>query len=434
MRPQRTPTLVFRPTEELHDDDSSERFGGTVQVSPRKIVILASFRIFPAESGGQLRTAVVAKALARLGHEVRVYSIAGRREDYRERGAARFGVAQIEPNLSEEIHLGLGYGLAQAATRHLRIPRAWVLAMLGGGHVPQRLRAALEWADICISDMPWCVPVPPLAQRKPWLLLSHNLEHRLLEQSHWRERAFAPWLKRVEASVPGRYRGVLTCAEDDRAFYAAHDPQSKCPLIPVGCAVDSLDYRFPPGMRERQRGELGVADDETLFVFSGSSFQPNVDALCWLRKFNAEHAAFLAEQRVRFLVVGTVAPSPWREAAIIATGRVPLVLPYFAAADAGLNPVCWGSGANVKLFEYIAARLPVMSTQFGVRGSSLLADRDFHHFEPEQFRQRLLDWKATQDRAGWRAHAEAVWQRHQGEVDIQQVLGRALNRMPLFSG
>lgn len=399
----------------------------------RSIVILSSFRIFPAETGGQLRTAVIAKALARLGHQVRVYAIAGRREDYRDRGAARFRIDEIEPNLSEEIHLGLGYGIAQALTRRLRIPRVWVLALLGAGWVPQRLRALLDSADICVSDMPWCVPVPPCARNKPWLLLSHNLEHRLLEQSHWRERPFAPWLKRVEASVPARYQGVLTCAADDHAFYAAHDAQARCSLVPVGCAVDARDYSFPPGMRERTRGDLGVADDETLFVFSGSSFQPNVDAFGWLKKFNTEHASFLAEQRLRFLVVGTVAPSPWREAAIIATGRVPQILPYFAAADAGLNPVTWGSGANVKLFEYIAARLPVMATQFGVRGSSLIAGRDFHHFEPEQFRQRLLDWASARDRVGWRAHADDVWQRHQSEVDIQQVLDHALRKYRLFA-
>lgn len=401
-------------------------------MTARKIVIVSSFRIFPAETGGQLRTAVVAKALARLGHEVRIYAIAGRREDYSGEGRPKFRVDQIEPNLTEEVHLGLGYGIAQAITRRLKIPRVWVLAMLGGGHAPARLREALEWADICVSDMPWCMPVKPFERSKPWLLLSHNMEHRLLEQGRWRERIFAPWLERVESQVPQRYQGVLTCADDDRNFFTAHDPQGRCALTPVGCAVDSLAYVSPSGTRERIRGELGIADDETLFVFSGSSFQPNVDALTWLRQFNADNADFLAQQRVRFLVLGTVTPKPWREGAIIATGRVPEIVPYFSAADAGLNPIAWGSGANVKLFEYIAARLPVMSTQFGVRGSSLLPSRDFHHFEPDNFRQRLLDWPATHDRAGWFAHAEDVWQRHQAEVDIQQVLAHALRAMPLF--
>ncbi len=54
---------------------------------------------------------------------------------------------------------------------------------------------------------------------------------------------------------------------------------------------------------------------------------------------------------------------------------VPEVASYLAAADAGLNAITWGSGSNVKLFEYLAARLPVISTEFGVRGSGLKPGR-----------------------------------------------------------
>jgi glycosyltransferase involved in cell wall biosynthesis len=204
--------------------------------------------------------------------------------------------------------------------------------------------------------------------------------------------------------------------------------------VPIGCAVDGTAYEPDADARARVRAELGIADDETVFLFSGSRFQPNVDALAWLRAFNASHPAFLTERRVRVLVVGTVSGEAWREGAVIATGRVADMAPYFSAADAGLNPVTWGSGANVKLFEYIAARLPVMSTGFGVRGIDLEADRDFHPFEPEQFAERLDAWLATRDREAWRAHAQAVWLRHQASVDIQQVVGGAIGQLPLLAG
>ena len=103
-------------------------------MKPKRIVILASFRIFPAETGGHLRTAVVAKVLARLGHDVLVYSMAGRRADYATPDrAVGYRVDQIEDNLREEIHLGLGSGIAQAATRRLRLARIWVLLLLRFG-------------------------------------------------------------------------------------------------------------------------------------------------------------------------------------------------------------------------------------------------------------------------------------------------------------
>ena len=402
-------------------------------MTPRRIAIIASFRIFPAETGGHLRTAVIARSLARLGHEVRIFSLAGRRADYRNRpGDSR--IDAIEPRLTEEVYLGLGLGIAQAATRVLRTARAWVPMVLGSGWVPRRLRETLDWAEVCISDQPYCVPVRGAAAGKPWLLISHNLEHRLLERGGWRERVFAPLLRRIEADVPSRYQAVLTCADDDREFFARHDPGGRCRLVPVGCAVDPGAYAAPAGARERLRAELGIADDETVFLFSGSRFQPNVDALQWLREFNARHPAFLTDRRVRVLVVGTVSPDAWREGGVIATGRVPEMTPYFAAADAGLNPVTWGSGANVKLFEYLAARLPVMSTRFGVRGIDLEPGRDYHPFEPDTFAAQVDAWIETRDREGWRAHAQEVWLRHQASVDIQQVVNGAIGQLGALAG
>ena len=52
---------------------------------------------------------------------------------------------------------------------------------------------------------------------------------------------------------------------------------------------------------------------------------------------------------------------------------LPDVLPLLHAADCALNPVCSGSGSNLKLIEALAAGLPVLSTPFGMRGYERLA-------------------------------------------------------------
>ncbi len=49
-------------------------------------------------------------------------------------------------------------------------------------------------------------------------------------------------------------------------------------------------------------------------------------------------------------------------------GFVADLRPLFAAADVAVNPVAFGSGSNVKLAEYLAAGLPVLTTPFGLRG------------------------------------------------------------------
>jgi hypothetical protein len=112
------------------------------------IVLLSGFRIFPTNTGGHIRTASIARALARMGHQVLIYSSAGRQADYSLRNVfgRSFRVDSIEANLSEETHLGLGYGLLQACARRLDIPRVWQHALMKRGIVPRRLKAALAGA------------------------------------------------------------------------------------------------------------------------------------------------------------------------------------------------------------------------------------------------------------------------------------------------
>ncbi len=74
--------------------------------------------------GCHVRTGGIARALARMGHRVRIFSLAGRRDDYRLFDPQRHTpqVVRIEPNLTEEIHLGLLTGLLQTIGRRLDYP------------------------------------------------------------------------------------------------------------------------------------------------------------------------------------------------------------------------------------------------------------------------------------------------------------------------
>jgi glycosyl transferase family 1 len=186
------------------------------------------------------------------------------------------------------------------------------------------------------------------------------------------------------------------------------------------------------GTRERIRAELGVEEDEHLLVFSGSRFAPNLEALETLREFCRTEAEFLSIRRVRFLILGSMADAG-REGALIATGRVPSVTPYFAAADAGLNPIVRGSGANVKLFEYLATRLPVISTAFGVRGTDLQPGVDYLEYRPSNLREAIDTFTTGRSRSEWRAFAAAVWSRHHASCDIQDLVSAAVAQRPEFS-
>jgi hypothetical protein len=400
------------------------------------ILLLTGFRIFPTNTGGHLRTGSIARALARQGYGVRIYSLAGRQEDYSwsQLGArAPHLIAELEPNLIEETHLGLDFGLMQAASRRLDFPRYWQHQMLRRGIVPARLRSALQQADIILSDTPWCPPVPGPWSGKPWYLLSHNLEYRLLEQAPPRHRRFARWMRQMEENAPRQFRDIFACAEEDQRFFRQHDPTGRLRLPIVRCGVDPAVYRTPVGTRERVRAELGLSDEDTLLIFSGSRFAPNIEALASLREFCRTEADFLQRERVHLLVLGSILAAPERAGALIGTGRVPAIEPYLAAGDAGLNAVTRGSGANVKLFEYLAARLPIISTPFGVRGTALEPEKDFLAYEPHQLRGIIERFKRSRTREEWSAHANAVWDRHRHSCDIQLLVNDAIAELPEFN-
>jgi glycosyltransferase involved in cell wall biosynthesis len=399
----------------------------------RSILIVSGLRIFPAIMGCHVRTGGIARALARMGHRVRIYSLAGRRDDYRLfNPRPRTEVVEIEPNLTEEIHLGLLTGLLQTIVRRLDYPRVWQYMLLEHGMIPPRLRELLRDCEVILYDMPWCPPVPGPWSNKPRFMISHNLDHRLLAQSGWHHRRTAAWMRAVEERAPGRYQDIFACAEEDRDFFREHDRGGQLIVPLIRCGVDPAAYQAVPRARERVRGELGLTDEDRLLVFSASRYPPNDDAVVELRKFCQVEASFLADRRVRILVLGSVLPGPQREGAFMATGRVPEVASYLAAADAGLNAITWGSGSNVKLFEYLAARLPVISTEFGVRGSGLEAVRDYLQYDAPHLRpaiERLLDGGS---RERWRTYAEDVWSRHRSSCDIQLLVSAAIARLGEF--
>lgn len=397
--------------------------------------MLCGFRIFPATTGGQVHSTTIACALARLGHEVLVYCLAGRREDYSGAAMLRGGVMRtpIEPRLVQETNLGAAFGAVQTLARRLDVPRIWQHELLRRGIVPRRLREHLRSADIVIADFPFSPPVPGPWADKPWFMISHELEFRLFEQGRPRERRFAGWMREIEQAAPGRYRDIFVCAQEDHDFFRAHDPQGRCKLPYIRCGVDPQRYVPAPGVRERTRAQWQLTEEDTLLVFSGSGYGPNLEALEELKAFCRTEADFLSRNRLYFLALGSMVRAPMRAGALIATGPVPEVPPYFAAADAGLNPITRGSGSNVKLFEYLAARLPVVSTMFGVRGTELEPGRDFLPYEPGQLKAALASFLASRGRAQWREYAAQVWERHYRSCDIQELVRDAVAQRPEFT-
>lgn len=160
---------------------------------------------------------------------------------------------------------------------------------------------------------------------------------------------------------------VVCCTDRDRDRMLELYGPAEVAVVPNG--FDDGLVAGPWPSRERARKELGLAPDELAIVFVGGLAKHNRCAVEWLERELLPR--FL--RPVRLLVAGACAPRGVRERTV-ALGYVEDLRFVLAAADVAANPVLTGSGSNIKLAEYVAAGLPVVTTAFGLRGYEQFAD------------------------------------------------------------
>jgi glycosyltransferase involved in cell wall biosynthesis/GT2 family glycosyltransferase len=239
-------------------------------------------------------------------------------------------------------------------------------------------RAAVREADVVIFSHPWAFAVAGAAVRRDRQLVvydAHNVESaikgRLLGNSD-AARKIAAGVERVERQLCEAADLVLACSHADAATFARlYDvPFIKLRVSPNGVFLHDAS---PATAFERWRAKLTLGiGRRPVAVFIGGDYPPNIEAV----EFIWEHVA-PACPGVTFALLGDAGAtlrerrrgSPMPRNLRVA-GRVsePLKQRWLKAADIGINPMFGGSGTNVKMFDYMAAGLPIVTTPFGARG------------------------------------------------------------------
>lgn len=391
-----------------------------------RVLFLSGLQIYPPKSGGTLRSFALANGLRHHGFEVRVHSLTGRRADYQ---ARRGSSVQVWPGGTEEyVERGFSSAVAWLAGYVLGLPPVWISAHLataaaspGEVLLSAELREKLRWCDAIVADYPFVYPIfsAPSAGGKLRILSTGNVEHHLLnEQRGWTNRLLRRVVRDLEIRAARACEILVSCSADDARFLAAHAPVRQVVVVPHG--IDLRRFRGIEADRAPARRELGLADDVKLFLFTASRWGPNREAFEYLRAFAQSHAALLAEERIHIVVAGNVVTEPVRLPGFTATGRVDRMEPYFAAADAAINPMLSGAGTNVKMCEFIALRLPILSTAFGARGFLLEDGKTGFLFEKDGLApvlsrvRRLFD----EDPARLRQVAEQAYAQNESLIDL----------------
>ena len=246
------------------------------------------------------------------------------------------------------------------------------LAHHSGAYLEAVRRAASD-ADVVVFAHPWVFPlVKDLLRRRPQLIVydSQNVEG-LLRQTLLGDNDFGADIARhvavVERDLCRSADLILACSpEDRRLFHELYDvPFGKCLVVPNGTFVDAISPASPERRAESKRA-LGLGPGPVA-IFIASLYPPNVEAA---RFINTTLAPALPH--VTFVVCGGVGEA-------LATGAAPnvrltMTVPeaqkrqFLEAADIAVNPMFTGSGTNIKLFDFMAAGLPIVTTPVGARG------------------------------------------------------------------
>jgi glycosyltransferase involved in cell wall biosynthesis len=199
---------------------------------------------------------------------------------------------------------------------------------------------------------------------------AHNVEldYALAKPSSPFHRLFARQIGRLERDAVQASDLVVACTEADgkRLSQLYGDPKG---LAVVSNGFEETEVReVTHYRREEARAELGLGPEELAILFVGGPAAHNRRAA----RFLEEKLLPALNRPARLIIAGQCAP-PRRKGRVLALGFVDRLTPLLAAADVAVNPIDSGSGSNLKLAEYVAAGIPVVTTPIGLRGYEAFA-------------------------------------------------------------
>lgn len=235
------------------------------------------------------------------------------------------------------------------------------------------VRQQLVDADVVIFSHPWVYPLVKDSLRPSQVLIydSHNVEGflraQLLDERSPVEADLLRHVVQDENDVGTAADWILTCSQEDllRFNRLYGFPLDKMRVVPNGV----MAFRNPlptPELRRAARQALNIEVAAFVAIFIGSPYGPNAQA-----------ADFIAQQlapampHVTFVIaggVGQVMKSDLPNICITGSLDEAEKIRWLHTSDIAINPMMSGSGTNIKMFDFMAMCLPVVTTGIGARG------------------------------------------------------------------
>lgn len=342
-----------------------------------KLTVATTFPVHGGRNGGQLRVFHLYRNLAR-DFDVTIVSLTGSDQESSQHQIAPglFECAIPRSPVHEEIEREMAAVVGGIPVSDIM---AHEVAHLTPAYV-ELLEAAMIRSDAVIACHPYLVGAITAADtRRPLWYEAQDVEWTLKSAQFSRYPEAGPLLDIVRATEKTCWQDselVFACADRDlEALTELYGPTRAAQLqVPNGVALDEIVFT-DLDRRRAVRAGTGLETRQTA-LFMGSWHGPNIEAV------ESILVAAQALPTTAFIIVGSVcAAFAGRDlpANVSLLGQVPDVTrnDLLAMADVALNPMQAGSGTNLKMLDYFAAGVPVLSTAFGARGLRVVAGRHF---------------------------------------------------------
>ena len=235
----------------------------------------------------------------------------------------------------------------------------------------ERVRHEIPQAQVLVFSHPWVFPLVQDQIRSDQIVIydAQNVEGylraQLIDKKFAGRKDLLTQVCSDEAALGQRANWILTCSHEDlqRFFRVYGFAPAKMRVVPNGVMAFTA-------ARQRNalqcRTALGLDPEAQIAIFVGSSYGPNLEAAVFIL-----HDLAPTMPEVHFVIAGGVSSALSSE-----LSNVTLTGPlsedqkdlWLGAARFALNPMFSGSGTNIKMFDFMASHLPVITTEVGARG------------------------------------------------------------------
>lgn len=234
-----------------------------------------------------------------------------------------------------------------------------------------RIRNIVQSADIVQIEQQTAggllAPIAAKIWKKPVVVDCHDVFQSLRVEHTSKVRRF---LETFFEMLVYKYASlILAVSEKEKEILASIGiPEEKIKVVPNGVDIESFGS-VSLSLKDVKR-RYGLENYRIVVFVGNMEYSPNREAV----KIIATKIAPLVckeVDNVKFLIVGRCTEKV-NSPNLIFTGAVEDVAEPLAISDVAIAPLFRGSGTRLKILEYLACGLPVVSTTKGVEGLNLV--------------------------------------------------------------